>query len=186
LRKSQTPEIESLAAAEDGRRDLVRFGSRKNENDMRRRLLERLEQRVESLGCQHVDFINYIYFETPLRRPVPDCFPQFPDAVDPPVGCTVYFDNIDRVALCCLTAVRTFIAGSGRGALFAIEGFCQDAGDGGFADPSRPSEKIGVGDATQADCVLERPGNVRLADDFFESLRAPLSGNHEIGHKGIG
>ena len=40
-------EIEALTAAQNGRQNLLRFGRRENEFHVRRRFLERLEQRVE-------------------------------------------------------------------------------------------------------------------------------------------
>ena len=43
-------QIETLAAAQDRRQDLLRLGRREDEFHVRRRLFERLEQRVERCG----------------------------------------------------------------------------------------------------------------------------------------
>ena len=51
-------EVEALAARQDGDRDLVRLGRREDELHVRRRLLQRLEQGVERLRRQHVNFVD--------------------------------------------------------------------------------------------------------------------------------
>ena len=51
-------EVEALDAGEDGVRDLLGFGGGEHEDHVRRRLLEGLEQRVEGLPREHVDFVD--------------------------------------------------------------------------------------------------------------------------------
>ena len=58
------PEIVPLAARQDGRRDLVQFGRGEDEQDVGGRLLDDLEQGIEGLLGQHVDFVDYIDLET--------------------------------------------------------------------------------------------------------------------------
>src|SRR3546814_1020177 len=59
-RHRQTFEIELQAARQHRHQQLLRIGGRKNELDVRRRLLKRLQQRVERALRQHVDFIDQI------------------------------------------------------------------------------------------------------------------------------
>ena len=47
-----------LAARQDGRRDLVELGRGEDEDHVRRRLLEGLEEGVEGLRGEHVDFVD--------------------------------------------------------------------------------------------------------------------------------
>ena len=58
LRRQRPVKVESLAAREDRRRDLVGLGRGEDEDDVRRRLFERLEERVERLRREHVDFVD--------------------------------------------------------------------------------------------------------------------------------
>ena len=110
LLQAQAAEIEPLASAQNGRRDLVRLGGGKDEDDMLGRLFEGLQQSVEGLGRQHVDFIDDVDFVATLGRPVADRFPQLADVVDAAVGGAVDFENVHRVALGDFPAVRTLIA----------------------------------------------------------------------------
>jgi len=66
--------------------------------------------------------------------------------------------------------------------MLADEGFGQDAGGGGLADAAPTGEQEGVGYAVLADRVLERAGDVFLANDICEPLGAPLQGEYLVGH----
>ncbi len=54
-------QIELQAARQDGDRQLLRVGGSEQELDVGRRLLKRLEQRVETVGGQHVDLIDEVH-----------------------------------------------------------------------------------------------------------------------------
>ena len=88
-------EIESLAAREDRRGNLVRLGGREDEVHVDRRLLERLEERVERLRRQHVHFVDDVYLGAPLRRRVADLLAQVADLVDAAVGGAVDLDDVE-------------------------------------------------------------------------------------------
>ena len=53
-------EIEALAAREDGLQNLLRIGGAQHKDHVRRRLLERLEQRVERRRREHMDLVDDI------------------------------------------------------------------------------------------------------------------------------
>ena len=53
-------EVIPLAAREHGDRNLVRLGGREEELDVRRRLLQRLQQGVEGPGREHVHFVDVV------------------------------------------------------------------------------------------------------------------------------
>ena len=57
---ADTVEIEALAAREDGLQNLLRVGGAQHKDHVRRRLLERLEQRVERRRREHVDLVDDI------------------------------------------------------------------------------------------------------------------------------
>ena len=61
-------QIEALAAGEDGGQDLLRLGGGEHELHMRGGFLEGLEEGVERLLGQHVDFVDDVNLE-PARWP---------------------------------------------------------------------------------------------------------------------
>ena len=110
---------------------------------------------------------------------------QFADLVDTAVRRRVNFDDIERSARGDFAAGVAFIAGLDRWALGAVERFGQDACRGRLAHAARPGKNVGVGDAVVLDGVFESGRDVLLADDFAESLRAPLPGDDLVAHKRI-
>ena len=79
------------------------------------RLLKGLQQRVERLGREHVDFIDDVNLVATLGGAVTDRVPQFPDIVDAAVGCPVYFQDINGVSLCDFATVGALVARNGGG-----------------------------------------------------------------------
>ena len=61
-------EIESLTAGMDGLGNLLRVGRRQDEHHMARRLLERLQQRIERRHREHVDLVDDVDLVAPARR----------------------------------------------------------------------------------------------------------------------
>ena len=57
---SDAVEIEALAAREDGLQNLLRIGGAQHKDHVRRRLLERFEQRVKRRRREHVDLVDDI------------------------------------------------------------------------------------------------------------------------------
>ncbi len=81
-----------------------------------------------------------------------------------------------------LGAIATGVTGIRGGSLLAIQGFGEQAGGGGFADPTRASEEKGVGDTTAGDGIAERAGHMFLAHDGVEGLWTPFASKNEIAH----
>jgi hypothetical protein len=75
-------EVVALHAREDGLRQLVRIGGGKDEQRVRRRLFQRLEQRVEGAGRQHVDFVEDVELLFAAHRGVADRLAQLADVLD--------------------------------------------------------------------------------------------------------
>jgi hypothetical protein len=63
-------QVEALAAREDRDRDLADLGGREQELHMGRRLLERLEERVERRGAEHVHLVDDVDLVARRGRPV--------------------------------------------------------------------------------------------------------------------
>ena len=64
------PQRKALAARQHGHRHLADLGRREHELDVGRRLFERLQQRVEGVLRQHVDFVDDVDLVARRDRPV--------------------------------------------------------------------------------------------------------------------
>ena len=100
--------------------NLVRLGRREDEVHVRRRLLERLEERVERLRRQHVHFVDDVDLGASLRRRVADLLAQVADLVDAAVGGAVDLDDVEVAPGGDSPAGGALVAG-----LAAVRGFSQ-------------------------------------------------------------
>ncbi len=87
-----------LAARANRLRNVLRLRSREHENDMVRRLFQRLQQGVESGVGNLVRFVENINLEAVARGTVARSLAQFADFVDAAIGGGVDLDHVDRVA----------------------------------------------------------------------------------------
>jgi hypothetical protein len=85
---------ELLAAADHGERDLLRVGRAKHEDDVRRRLLERLQQRVECGLGEHVSLVDDVDLERPQRRREVHLLSEVANLVDPAIRRRVDLDQV--------------------------------------------------------------------------------------------
>src|SRR5262249_34147641 len=93
-------------------------------------------------------------------------------------------EDVERVAVGDLAAVRALVAGlRGRPAL-AVERLRQQPRRRRLADAPRPGEEERVGYAVRGDRGLERPRDVLLTDDVLETLRPEAAGEYLVGHEG--
>ena len=175
-------QIETLAAAEDGRQNLLRLGRGEDEFHVLGRFLQRLEQRVERRGSEHVHFVDDVDFEFPLGRRVAHVVAQFAHLLDAVVARAVDFEHVEAVAAGDFLAAVAHAAGRDGRPVHAIERLGQDARGRGFPDAARPDEKIGVREAILLDRILERARDVLLADQIVERLRPIFSREDLIAH----
>ena len=105
-RDRQALEIELQAARQHGDRQLLRIGGREQELHVRRRLFERLEQRVEGMRRQHVHFVDEVDLVAAARRRVLHVLEQLARVVDLGARGGVDFDEIDEAALVDLACRR--------------------------------------------------------------------------------
>ena len=122
--RGDTMEIETLAAAEDCRQNFLRFGRRENKFHVRRRFLQRLEQRVERGRRKHVHFVDEIDFVVTLGRGVANVIAQLAHVLDAIVAGSVDLDHIETISGSDLAAVIAHAAGRDGGAMDAIECLC--------------------------------------------------------------
>ena len=177
------PEVEALAAREHGAEHLVRLGRGEDELDEFRRLFERLQQRVEGRGGEHVHFVDVedavAAFDRGVLHERKDAVVHVLDLV---VRGAVDFRHVERRTGHDGLAGVARAAGHGRRAFFAVERLREDAGERGLARAAGAGEKIRLGDAAAFDGVAERADDVVLPDDLFEGLRAPFAGDDFVGH----
>src|SRR5207253_1442493 len=79
-------EVEPLAARQDGDGDLVHLGGGEDELDVRRRLLKGLQQGVEGLLGEHVDFVDDVDLVARPGGAVLNVGPDVAHLVDPAVA----------------------------------------------------------------------------------------------------
>ena len=91
-------EVEALAAVDDRRHHLVRLGRAEHEDGVRRRLLERLQERVPGLAGEHVRLVEDVDLPAPGGRRVADPLAQVADVVDRAVRGGVHLDHVERRA----------------------------------------------------------------------------------------
>ena len=101
----EQPELEVLGAAADRRRHLLRVRRREHEDDVARRLLERLQQRVRGRVREHVDLVDDVDLP-PARRPERGVGDQVADGVDAVVRRRVELVDVERRAAGDLHAGR--------------------------------------------------------------------------------
>ena len=181
-RGGDAAEVEALAAGKDRRQHLFGVGGGEEELHVLRRLFEGLEQRVERRRGEHVDFVDDEDFELRRRRHVFDRLAQLADLLDAVVARAVNFQHVHGTALGDLLAARVGVVEVHLRAGGAVEALGEDAGDGGFAGAARAAEQVGVRDAVLRDGVGERLGDVLLADDIREPLRAIFAGDDLVTH----
>ena len=135
------PEIVDLAAAQDGRKNLVLLRRGEDEDRVLWRLLERLEERVEGILGQHVDLVNDVDLITSVLRRDAHLVDDAPDVFDTIVGRRVQFEDIE-------TALGLF---GGE----PVDGVGKNPRAGGFADPTGTTEEVGLGNLSRLDAVTQ-------------------------------
>ena len=183
-------EVEALAARQDCLRDLLRVGRAQHEHHVRRRLLERLEQRVERRRGEHVDLVDDVNLVRAAHRGeahrVDDLLAH---VVHTRTGCGVQLVDVRMRALgdgLALGAVAVWHAAGGAvrarsGGMLAQQRLGQDACHGGLTCAARPAEQVGVREAPLGDGMLQRRHDVLLAHHAVKRERAilPVQRLHE-------
>ena len=177
-------EVEPLAAGEDRDRELLRLRRAEDELHVPRRFLEGLQERVEGLTREHVDFVDDVDFESSASGADGDVLPQGADLVDAAVAGGVDLDDIDVLPRGDRAAAVALIARLRRGPGRAFEGLGEDPRGARLADTAGAGEKIGVADAPRIDRPGETAGNMLLANQLVEALRPVAAGDDPVGLRG--
>ena len=159
------------------------FGRGEDELHVRRRLLERLEQRVEGRRRKHVHLVHDVELVAAARRRVLHVVDDdLADLVDLRVRGGVELEHVQAVARGDLAAAVALAARLDRRALHAVERLREDARGRGLAGAARADEDVSLRQPVLLDRVLERARDVLLADDLVERLRAIFAGENRVAH----
>ncbi|VWC31277.1 hypothetical protein BPS26883_06424 [Burkholderia pseudomultivorans] len=178
-------QVELQAARQHGNGNLLRIGRREDELDVRRRLLERLQHRVERVVRQHVHFVDHVDLEARIDGRVHRALEQRSHFVDAAIARGVHLDVVDEAAFVDLAARAADTARLRRDAGFTVERFREDPRQRRLADAAGTGKQIGVMETPAVERVRERPDDVLLADERSEILRTPLACENLIGHREI-
>ena len=175
VRRDQ-PERVVVGARADGADDLVRLGRREDELDVRRRLLDDLEQRVEALVRDHVRLVEDEDLVAVARGRERGALPQLAGVVDTAVARRVDLDDVQAARAAArqldarLAHVARGVGGVLLGVLRAVEDAGEDARGRRLAAAARAGEQVRVVDLTAAQRLPQGRGDVVLADHLGEVL----------------
>ena len=168
-------EVKALDAREDRGQDLLRVGGAHDEDHVARRLLERLEQRVERRRREHVDLIDDVDLVAATHGGVVDAaYDLLANVVDARAGGGVELQHVRMLAGCDELTLLASAVGQVTCAALAHEGLGQDARHGGLAGAARSAEEVRMAHLALENRALEGLDHVFLADDLFERLWAVL------------
>ena len=96
---------------------------RENKFHVRRRFLQRFQERVECSRSQHVHFVDDINLVARLRWRVANVIAQLAHLLDAVVACTVNLQNIEAIAGRDLTTIIAGAVRRNRRPFFTVERF---------------------------------------------------------------
>ena len=165
-------EVEAVAAVDHRRQDLLRLGRGEDEDRVRRRLLERLEERVPRLRGQHVRLVEDVDLRTPGHRRELHGLAQLADVVDRVVRRRVHLDDVQRRRAGDRDARLALPAGLDRRPVLAVHARREHLRHRRLARPPRAHEQVGMVDLALLDGIAQGPHDMLLAHDVRERSRA--------------
>lgn len=137
------------------------LGRGQDEDRIRRGFFQGFQEGVKSRRAEHVYFIDDIHFIFACLGGESYLFHQGPDIVNGIIAGGIELMNIQRDAFVKRDAGMAFVTGfSVRLRVFAIDGFGQYPGAGGFTDTPGTAEKKGMRKLVIADRILQGGGDV--------------------------
>ena len=131
LARREQRELKVLRATADGRHDLVRLGRAQHENNVWRRFLEGLQQRVLGARRQHVDLVEDVDLGAP-RRPKSHLADQVAHGIDAVVRCGIELMQVVAAAGLEGQTRITFVTWLTAPQISAVQRLGQDAGRRGL------------------------------------------------------
>ena len=127
-----------------------------------------------------MNLVYNVYLIASLGRAICDFFPDLPDIIHAVIGGSVNFHNIHGSSCIDCPAGGAFITGASVYRMFTVYCFCQYLGNGRLAGSSCAAEKIGVGQLSGGDGVLQRRGEGFLPYDGVESRGPVFAGRYDV------
>ena len=174
-RNVDAAEAVPLAAGQDRRGDLLQLRRRENEHQVRRRLLQNLQQRVEGRGREHVHLVHDVHALFDRRGREDGFFPQGAHVVHAVIRGRVQLHHVHDRPLADAAAGGAGAAGVPVHGVLAVDGLGEDARAGGLAGAAGADEDIGMGKAVVFHLIFQRLGDMLLPNDLIEGLRPPFS-----------
>ncbi len=168
----QRSKREALQTRHHGRPDLGWVGGAEDEEDVVRRLLERLEEDVPAL-LDALYLVDDEDLAAQVRRRRIDAGDELAHVVDLVVRRRVHLDHVERTTLPDRLARGTGVTRLAIDDVGAVDRLGQDARHRRLAGPARADEEEAVSQAFETDGVAQGLDDGALADDLVEALGAP-------------
>ena len=179
-------QIETLASRQNRHRHLVHLGRGEQELHMRRRLFQRLQQGVEGVLGEHMDFVDDVDLVARRHGGIAHGLNDFAHVVHAGMAGGVHFHHVDMAAFGNCPAGFADAAGvDGRAALpvraDAVQGFCDQARGRRLADAAHPGHQKGMRQSPAPDRIAQRLDHSILPDEFAEAARSIFARQDAIG-----
>ena len=175
LVRRNPPEVEALAAAENRRGQLLRLGRREDENDVRRRLLQRFQQGIKRGSGQHVHFVDDVDLVFPLLRRIFDRLAQIADFLDAIVARRVDFHHVHRLVRQQTAAGFALPAWIAVHGVLTVDGAREDFRGGCLARAAAAAEEVRMGDAPAHHLIAQRGDDRLLRHHAGKVFGSPLA-----------
>ena len=181
-----TLQVEALAPRQHRHRHFLHLGRRKQEFDVRRRLFQRLQQRVEGVFGQHVHFVDDVNLVPRRHGGIAHRLDNLPHVVHTGMAGGVHLDHIDMPPLRDRAARFADTARADRRAALtvrtdAVERLGDQSCSRRLADPAHAGHQKGMGQPVALDRVGQRLHHRILADQRIETLRPIFTRQHPVG-----
>ena len=179
-------QVETLAARQHRHRHLADFGGCENELCVRRRLFQRLQQRVERRARQHVHFVEDVDLVARAHRRVAEASLIWRTSSTPLCEAASISSTsgwrLSMIAWQCTPITGILIVGLFRPSrrAFVIERARKNACGGRFADPAHAGQNPGLRNAAGLECVRDRAHHGVLPDQVVEGCRPVFAREHAV------
>jgi hypothetical protein len=174
LRQARPRQDERLAPRADGREHFREVRRAKDEDQVRRRLLDQLQEGVERGVRELVRLVEDVDLVAPFRGLEHDALADLADVVDPALGGGVHLDDVERRAVGDRDACMAGAVGVGRRPVRAVQRLGEDARERRLPGPARPGKEVGLTHLPGRDRVAQCAHDGLLPDDVVEPLRSVL------------
>ena len=181
-RRRDAPQIEPLAPAQNRRQHLLHIRRRHQKLRVRRRLLQRLQQRIKCRRREHVHLVDDVDLELPARRRKPHILPQLTHLLHAVVARTVDLDHIQRTPLRDFPANIILRIEIRPRPVRRIQRHRKDSRRRSLPRPARPHKNVRMRDTILLDGIAQRLRDVLLTEDIIKLLRAIFACEDRVTH----